>query len=669
MTHAGTNAALGIGVLASAGMWLLGWNADWNSRHIVGHLKAPPPSSTPSNRDGRPRTSVLAGLGLASLAVLGCGDAGTEPTLSTSGAETSEGGEEGGGQCGTCLDDEFRPCDGGEPIACLDQLCIENVGCRPCVPGTTSCVGNDLVMCDDDGQVGEVVESCDADSVCTSSGCSSGCDAASLDASNVGCEFWAVDLPNTRGLDDASKEPWGVVLTNAGDEMINVLIERNLAPPGSPLSTFVVTNVEIPPDELRRIELPRAELTGWTPDTIEPPGPPGTFLTSNAFRIRATGPIVVYQFNNFTNNFSTDASLLLPSSGLGESYRVLGYPTANPIAGPPPLPQIAGIPDRSHVSIVGVHGNTTVTVRASHKTRSDMISIPILDPGEQYTTTIGPFDVLNIGSDGIPGDLTGTVVESNRPVAVFTSGERAIGPVVTDPPKPPGWDEESGLCCTDHIEEQLFPITSLGTDFVVSRSPLRSSGSWVEPDELRFMGVAATAQVTTNLPPPLDNFTLAPGQVVDTYTTTDTIVSSTEPIVVGQVLVSQTFTTRYLGDPALTIFAPVQQYRDDYIFLVPDTWTENYVVVAAPVGGSFDLDGLPLPNSCVTTSAGTLAGVDYETHRCPLAEGAHRISSVGTDGQDGVRFGLMAYGYGSAGSYAFAGGADIEKIYNPPPIP
>src|SRR5690606_27353570 len=231
-----------------------------------------------------------------------------------------------------------------------------------------------------------------------------------------------------------------------------------------------------------------------------------------------------------------------------------------------------------HVSIVGVHGGTSVTVRASHKTRSDMISIPILDPGEEYTTTIGPFDVLNIGSDGIPGDLTGTVVESSKPVAVFSSGERAIGPVVTDPPKPPGWDMDSNLCCTDHIEEQLFPIDSLGTDFVISRSPVRSSGSWVEPDELRFMGVAATAQVTTNLPPPLDSFSLAPGQVVDTYTTTDIVVSSTEPIVVGQVLVSQTFTTRVIGDPALTIFAPVQQYRDDYIFLVPDTWTENYVV-------------------------------------------------------------------------------------------
>ena len=31
-------------------------------------------------------------------------------------------------------------------------------------------------------------------------------------------------------------------------------------------------------------------------------------------------------------------------------------------------------------------------------------------------------------------------------------------------------------------------------------------------------------------------------------------------------------------------------------------------------------------------------------------------------------FGIAAYGYGRAGSYAFVGGANVKKIYNPPPI-
>jgi hypothetical protein len=31
-------------------------------------------------------------------------------------------------------------------------------------------------------------------------------------------------------------------------------------------------------------------------------------------------------------------------------------------------------------------------------------------------------------------------------------------------------------------------------------------------------------------------------------------------------------------------------------------------------------------------------------------------------------FGVTAYGYGAAGSYAFVGGSNVKKIYVPPPI-
>jgi hypothetical protein len=56
-----------------------------------------------------------------------------------------------------------------------------------------------------------------------------------------------------------------------------------------------------------------------------------------------------------------------------------------------------------------------------------------------------------------------------------------------------------------------------------------------------------------------------------------------------------------------------------------------------------------------------LAGVTYESRRCPLTVGAHRLSGD-------KPFGIVAYGYGAAGSYAFVGGADVKRIYDPPPI-
>ena len=81
--------------------------------------------------------------------------------------------------------------------------------------------------------------------------------------------------------------------------------------------------------------------------------------------------------------------------------------------------------------------------------------------------------------------------------------------------------------------------------------------------------------------------------------------------------------------------------------------------ITAEVGSSVILDGSA--TACPTTPSGTVNGVSYESRRCPLTQGVHNLSGD-------KPFGIVAYGYGSAGSYAFAGGADVERIYEPPEI-
>jgi hypothetical protein len=631
-------------------------------------------------------------LGLASIVSLtslaGCkGDdagsiytgGGTSNTLGGDGdgdGDATTGNETGGQECGYCEGTLFYPCENGapgQPVDCYlqDHVCTDELGCLPCAPGQNTCQGNDVYTCTDTGEPGELVEECDSEAgeVCSEGTCANACQVADDTPSNIGCEFWAVDLPNTRGLDDASKEPWGVVLANAGQTPADVIIERNIAPLGQPDNLVVLDQENVPPGLLKVVELPRAEITGWTPSTPEPPGPTGTARTNNAFRIRSTAPIVVYQFNTFTNAFSNDASLLLPTSGLGTVHRVIGYPTANPID----LIPIAGIPDRSSVAIIGTQDGTSVTIRPSHATKSDMQSIPVGSPGEEIVLPLNQWEIINIASDGPPGDMTGTVVEASKPVAVFSSGERAIAPSYgpEDIPTPPGWDpQESDLCCTDHIEEQVFPASSLGSRFVVAHSPERSNGGWVEPDILRFMAVAEPATITTTLAPPHDSFTLQPGEMYETWAQSDIIVESTTPIMIAQILVSQAYTMAFIGDPSLTYFPPVDQYRERYVFLTPPTWTSNYFVLTTPymIGmdgpsmGNFTLNGGELPGECVENVVGMLEGVEYWSIVCPIGEGAHLI-------EGDTNFGLTAYGYGPAGSYAYTGGADVKPIYDVPPIP
>ncbi len=574
-----------------------------------------------------------------------------------------DGDLDGSLSCGTCSGRTYTPCNAnrtpGTPVAC-PAACATGVGCVTCVPGQSVCVGNDVHRCGDDGRPGEAVtQACDVEGgmLCRNGECRSACQVAEGQPSNVGCEFWAVDLDQQDALNDPASAPWGVALSNVGESPARVTIEINTAPVGQPVRPMTVIELTVSPGMLRAVALPTREVDcGTRPNDY---ASPGTCLSSNAFRIRSTSPIIAYQFNVFANAFSNDASLLLPVTALGRVHRAIGWPAGHPVP-------LLGIVDRSYVTVLGVRPNTRVTVRPTWRIRGNP-PITATMPGGEIVATIGPFDVLNLETaDGTFGDdqrtiadLSGTSIVATEPVAVFSGSESTSAPAgVLEVPTPPGWDS-SQRCCLDHLEDQMFPIESIGTRYVIPRSPVRSTTGFREPDILRFVGAAEPATVTTSLRPPFDSFTLQPGEVRTTWTQDNVIVSSDRPVIVGQILVSNQYVDgQYLGDPSLTVFPPVDQFRSDYIILTPGSWTQSWGVVVAEPGASVTIDGTA-PAGCITEPAGLLSGVTYESRRCPLAVGVHRLA--------GDRpFGVVVYGYGSAGSYAFVGGADVRRIYDPP---
>lgn len=499
--------------------------------------------------------------------------------------------------------------------------------------------------------------------LCGNGECGTACELAADAPSNVGCEFWAVDLDNIDYLgNDPASAPWGVVLSNAGESQADVTIEINNAPAGQPAALAVVQQITVAANALEQVVLPTRELDcGVVPNDY---ASPGTCLSSNAYRITSSMPIVVYQFNTFANTGTGDASLLLPTSALGRWHRIISWPpnhatlTFWPTTNEPLL-------DRSYVTIVGTTADTQVKVRPSARLKGNA-PIPGTDAGGEVVVTLGPFDVLNLETDEQgdqePGfvDLSGTVVESDKPVAVFSGVEQANSGshVDVDLPEPP---DGAGACCNDHLEDQILPVESVGTKYVIARSPVRSIGPWKEPDILRFVGVAETAHVMTSLPAPYAEFTLEPGQVVTTWTQEDISVSSDTPLLVGQILVGNGWVDgQGIGDPSLTVFAPVSQQRDDYVILAPASWDQTWVVISNAVGTSPLLDGSST-DACLKEGPVELDGVAYESRHCPLTEGVHKLTGD-------QPFGIVTYGYGAAGSYALVGGSNFAKTYDPPAI-
>lgn len=602
----------------------------------------------------------------------GAGGAGADGPSGDDGSSLPSG-------CNQCnlLGGSYVSCDaqGNKTTVTCDAGCTNGIGCTACPGGGNACVGNEVHACNADGSVGDLVRACDVGTVCANGTCGTPCDVSAEQPSNVGCEFWAADL-DMSDITQVAHQPWGLVIANAGDVPADVTIENNDAPVGMPPHPVLINSGTLQPGQLGELDPPKLFLDCGK--DLDDHDAPGTCLSSNAIHITSTAPVVVYQFNNINHAYSTDASLLLPTTAIGQSYRVMGWPAAH--SAPEPGIWV----ERSYVTIIGTKPNTHVTVHPGWNVVGNG-ALAATPTGGTMTATIGPFDVLNLESDAatlaqeiqaqkapFPADMTGTTVESDQPVVVFSGTESSGVGVPAGAPLSPQCQTTSGSdpgddggaqgcgCCLQHLEEQLAPLEALGKTYVVTRSPIRSTDGYVEPDVIRFLGGAEASHVTTTLPAPFDAFDLQPGQILDTWTQTDFIAQGTAPFEIAQLLVAGSYVSPdEVGDPSFTIFETVEQAQSAYVFLSPNGW-DAYVVISTPATNTVNVDGSP-PDDCVVAPAGNLNGVDYEARRCKIANGVHQLTGD-------QPFGIMAYGFSDADAYAFPGGAFFKKIYAPPPL-
>jgi hypothetical protein len=622
------------------------------------------------------------------VAALG-GAAGCGP--STSGDSPDAGASCSSSEPAHCEGPTWLTCVGGKwqsELCPQPSICVDGLGCRTCKPNSGYCSSQDAYVCKADGTDWELIETCRPEEQCVAGGCIGPCDEMGDNRSNVGCEFWSVDLPNEyycqsinggqtcipgmMGYGCAACQQFAVAIANTSDFAVTVTIEQNDAEPGQPPSLSQVDQQTVQPFDLKVFQLPMREVdcTEWYTDSagkLRRRGDSMTCLSSKAYRIKTTYPVVAYQFNPILNDFSNGASLLIPTNGLDNDYLVMGWSTANPIAIDIPGQAMEGMPDHMAVTVVAVRSGTHVTIKTTHMTQASPDGgIPEHEKGDTIEVDMNAFDVFNLSSrqnlQNPTGDFTGTRVTANNPIVVFSSSQRSLVPGFSldkYTPRPPEPSGDYEVCCTEHFEQQMFPITSLGTKFVVTRTPIRSTGA-PEPDLLRILATKPGTTVTTSLAN-FPSFTLDAGGVADFWATEDFVVTANEAIMIAQYAVCQQFIESYSvgGDPEFVVFPPIEQFRKDYIFLTPPTFQKDYVIIAAPEGTQVTLDGQDVGGEITTLCdkfpAGVVDTVSYNAIRCPVEDGIHRV-------QADQPVGITAYGYYGVGSYGYPGGADVRQI-------
>ena len=594
-------------------------------------------------------------------------------------------GRDNGGE-GECAASEWRcigtvaeTCTGGHwggGVDCAESgdVCVETLGCADCYPGRTRCAGNDVETCGADGTTWTVTDTCDPaalESCDPASGvCINPCATAAVGHSNIGCEYWAVDLDNAENsVDRAAFAQFAVVVANLSNLYSSeVVIDKDEALVGEPHSFVEVDRATVDPGQLHVFPLPRWDVDGDNAEHRD--DDPQTTLSRRVYHITSSTPVVAYAFQPIAQAFSNGAYVLLPTTALDTDYFAVIWPPANPFDMPGALTI-----NRDYVTIVGVEeGTTTVWVTPTHdifagvgQPASGMLAVDGIVAGTRTEFTLDRFDVLNLENDAMHRlvdplpDLTGTHIEASRPVAVFTGVDLAG---VGDKTMPDGTDES---CCAEFMGAQLTPTSSLGQNFVVSRSPSRSSNTteWLEYDYYRVFAVRDGTNVTTTLTEAgLDSFTLNAGEWREFSSREGFILqSSPTPVIVAQYLTARDqcyyWRTSAGGDPDMVYIPPVEQRRATYIFGTGVGFSETWAVVSMPDGASATIDGNDVASTCTPVyTDGVYDGDTYRAYHCSIEEERHEVQSTGDQ-----PVGVMVFGYYNAGSYQYPAGSEFNRIF------
>jgi len=605
----------------------------------------------------------------------GCGLDGGETMFGDAGHGDGSG-DGSGGDAHTCQAGQWacqgniaRRCDGhggftNEMQNCgtSNMTCSPGIGCSVCTPGFNRCDPNNpqqTQRCSDDGTQWLNGPVCDDSQgqVCNSGSCSDRCNPTEL--TYLGCEYWPTVTVNSQ-LDPVFQ--FSVVVANPQTYPVHLSIT------GGALRSAIDRTLD--PGSVQSINLPWVgELSQnnndscFNPDPFNPPSftdcvGHSVLKTGGAYHIQTNGPIAAYQLNpstfqsGSTFSYTNDASLLLPTRVLTTHYIAVAHD--NWTATNPNTGQVEGTLG-GFVSIIGVdaaESGTNVTVHLTAAVRAGA-GVTASGPGTR-TFNLHQGDVVQLVGDAANQDLTGSVIEADHPVAVFTGHDCTNIP--------------SNLVACDHLEEQLFPNETWGKHYAVSQ--LRDRGptehslirivSQRDGNALTFDGIAAPRECPG---------TLNAGQLCEFQTLGNFQVTGTQPLLVMQYMIGEgdqpqcdpsnpsTSDPACMGDPAMVTEVPMDQFRTSYDFLVPDTYVANFVNIVIPDGSSVSLDGVQMSAS---SSNVDVLGTGYHVVFAPVAAGRHHIESATGNG-----FGIKVYGVAPYTSYMYPGGLDLQQISPP----
>ncbi len=528
-----------------------------------------------------------------------------------------------------------------------------------------------------------------SDPPCVGNSCSASCDAASMNHSSIGCDYYAVDM------DGASGPPYdacyAVFVANVSMEQAHIsafwngtAIDLSMFAtipqgtgqsltygaydptaglmPGQVAILFLdyksILDTPTDPSDLGNVACP-------IPAAIEGAQVHGTGV-GTAFHITTDTPVVAYQMLPYGGGkaAATGASLLIPTSAWQSNYiAVSAWDT-------PGLGIPINIGGPSH-DVVAMTDNTTVTMRPiSAIAAGTGVAAGAANSDWSITLNHGQYVQLTQSDP-----LSGSPITSSAPVGVF-GGHQIM---------------DVDRCCGDHGEQMLTPVSALGNEYVAApHGDRKPADLGTDPRVFHIYGAVDGTQHTYE-PASLGSATVNQGGMVEIRTSDPFVVRSQDS---SHPFAFFTYMTGAgedandpgsdydpnwsggWGDPDFVRIVPPPQYLNHYVFFTDATYPfTTLTVVRQAVNNVFadvTLDCLGTIPTADWQAVGTSG--KYQIAFEKMVD--HWNSNIGTC-NNGVhtmdstnQFGVWVWGWGSEDtstgwvSYGYPAGEAVLPINN-----
>jgi hypothetical protein len=343
-------------------------------------------------------------------------------------------------------------------------------------------------------------------------------------------------------------------------------------------------------------------------------------VRSTSVHIVADAPVAIHALNY--KNATTDGSLILPTSLLGLDHFIMSYRNGE-------TSQRVG----SECAIVATKAQTSVTITPTSPTGPH-------PAGQPFTVTLQTGEVYRFFSGHDGEDLTGTRVQSDKPVAVYGGHVLAYVPF--------------NVPYADHLYEQIPPVDLWGRHFVTV--PLRGRNGG---DLIRLLASNDNTHVSINGEVVA---ILNRGQFYETVLTQPASILADQRILVGQ-LAQGTELDHTIGDPFLTLVPPYETFGRHYIIATP--YFRNYdrvnrvYVVSDPYDSYLTLVVDSAHAADVRVNGQPVDPAQF----FPIADTGFSAASVSVpknstlDISSPAPVGTLLYGWAPAESYGYTGGS------------